>query len=157
MGVELKIQPNASPQPTRRDYTTDFWCWFSYCEDLIYAAGYAKSAPGAYLAQIERRKPLVTDKGRERAMRYGAELHATLVELFPDARTGLELSQLACGDGLQQHFRMQRFLATHARCSAYLPPKPPTPGEVEQSERGRRSGITEEQRQRNAEEWAGAL
>lgn len=144
---------NPAPTPAKpQHYTTDLACWRNYVTDLIYAAA---TSPASYAREIAKRKPGVSMSA---AMRSGEAMGAALRSAFPDARGCLSLARSATGDDQPiSTQRRERFFATVAICSAWLPPRPATSGQLDAAERARRSGITEAQRQANATALAEAF
>lgn len=136
--------------PSRpQHYTTDPVCWRSYVEALIYAAA---TSPACFAREVLKRKRHASQAVAER---YGADMGRELQRMFPDAVGILGLARAATGeDQPDDHQRRQRFAATVARCSAWLPKEPASDRQLAATERDRRSGITDEQRQANAEEIA---
>lgn len=142
------VDQQAAPSRPQH-YTTDPACWRSYVEALIYAAA---TSPACFAREVLKRKRRASQAVAER---YGADMGRELQRMFPDAVGILGLARAATGEDLpDDHQRRQRFAATVSRCQTWLPHEPPTDRQLLAAERDRRAGVTDEQRQRSAEEIA---
>lgn len=140
------VAPAAPPM----HWSTDPACWRNYVQDLLYGAA---TSPTDYARQVNRRR---RDADLTKAMRWGQELGDELRRLYPEAVGIMGLARAATGeDQPTPKAQAERWLATTIQCAAWLP-KPPGGGrELAQAERARRSGITDDQRQENADAlWA---
>lgn len=144
---------DAQAAPSRpQHYTTDPACWRSYVEALIYGAA---TSPACYAREVLKRKRHASQAVAER---YGADMGRELRRMFPDIDGIVTLARAATGEDLPnpEHQR-QRFAATVAACQTWLPKCPPTGRQLASAERDRRAGITDEQRQANADELAASF
>lgn len=135
---------DTTPGPTvHKDYRNDMACWRNFCQDLIYAGAYGAES---YLREVERRKAIRNDAERQRILDAGRQLCERLEIDYPD-EVRLRRAQAAWANPV----------AVLARYSRWLPKRPDGEVAIAKKERERRSGITDEQRQRNADQLAAIL
>lgn len=137
------------PAAVRQHYTTDHACWVSFTSDLIYAAAYG---PAGYVEQIKRRREM-SSRHEEDAYNRGRRLCEALAADYP------------CDDVKEDRRRLVRAQRADADPSAriryvsagFLPKGPLTERELESAERQRRAGISDSDRQANAESVAARI
>ena len=144
-----KAAPGAEERPEARQVThgDQLATWRSYIGDLIASAAFGADG---YVAQIVRRKGPLSSLHEASARRRAHALREELERDFP--------CQNAPGE-YRRNMRWQTAIADPAAIIRYESSSliPKRPGDFIQAERERRSGITEEQRVKNAEAVAAGL
>lgn len=147
--MKLKSETTTQAPATVMHWSTDPACWRNYVQDLIYGAA---TGPTDYARQVSLRR---RDADLTKAMRWGRELGDELRRLYPEAAGIIGLARAATGEDLTGKAQAERWAATTIQCAAWLPKPPGGDRQLAQAERERRSGVTDQERQANADAlWA---